>query len=144
MRAIKAKHLLTILLTLTAISMKAQTEINKVESIIYQFAQSGDERDIEILETTILHEEFRVTLNRLFGGEKLTTLSKSAYIQMIKDGKLGGDKRTVEILLLDIIKENAIAKVKLVGSKMTFTSHYLLVKNGEGQWQLLNDLPSPN
>lgn len=124
--------------------MKAQNEQEKVESAIFQFAQAGDERNIEQLQTSILQEEFKVTINRIFGSDKLTMLSKSAYIQMIKDGKLGGDKRTVEILSLDITKGNAIAKVKLTGSKMTFTSYYLLVKNGEGQWQLLHDLPSPH
>lgn len=120
--------------------MKAQTENELVQNAIYSFAQAGDGRDLEQLKL-ILHEDFRVTLNRILGSEGFSVLTKQTYLQMTADGKLGGDKRTIEILSLDVTHNNAIAKVKLIGSNLTFMSYYLLVKNSAGEWQLLNDLP---
>ena len=136
----KFKISLILILNLITITMKAQTENQSVQHAIHQFIQAADNRDVDQL-TAILHDEFRVTLNRILGGEKLTVLTKQSYLQMTADGKLGGDKRAVEILMIDVTHNNAIAKVNLIGSKLTFLSYYLLVKNSEGNWQLINDLP---
>jgi len=135
-----SKLSLIIILTLTTITMKAQTENELVQNAIHQFAQAADNRDVDQLKS-ILHNEFRVTLNRMLGSANFSVLTKESYLQMTIDGKLGGDKRTVEILSIDVTHDNAIAKVNLIGSKLTFISYYLLVKNNEGNWQLLNDLP---
>jgi ketosteroid isomerase-like protein len=135
------KTLTTILvLMMTSTMTKAQTDKVSIEQVINQFAKAGDQRDVAQLKN-LLHDDFRLVMNRLFGSEKVDLLGKSAYLKMMEEGKLGGDSRTVKILSIDITQNNAAAKVALKGKALTFESYYHLAKNATGQWQLINDLP---
>lgn len=132
--------LLIILLNLKPISMKAQEQNQSIEKTILEFAEAADNRDISVL-TSVLHDEFRVTLNHILGAEKVTILTKPLYLEMTKSGKIGGDKRKIEIVSIDQTENNAIAKVSLSGNVLNFISYYLLIKNPSGKWQILHDLP---
>lgn len=136
------KTLITILTFTMMINLSthAQTDKIAIEQLITQFAKAGDQRDAVSLKN-LLHDDFRLVMNRLFGSEKVDLLGKSAYLKMIEEGKIGGDTRTLKILSIDITQNNAMAKAALKGKALTFESYYQLVKNGEGQWQLINDLP---
>ncbi|MFM9837885.1 MAG: nuclear transport factor 2 family protein [Cyclobacteriaceae bacterium] len=129
-----------ILIMITSATTIAQTDKILIEQTVNQFAQAGDQRDVAQLKN-LLHDDFRIAMNRLFGSEKVDFLTKPAYIKMMEDGKLGGDSRTVKILSVDITENNAAVKVSLKGKALTFQSYYHLVKNVTGQWQLINDLP---
>ncbi len=133
------KNLVTIL-TFMIITTTAQTDKVLVEQVVNQFAKAGDLRDVAQLKS-LLHDDFRIAMNRLFGSEKVDFLTKPAYIKMMEEGKLGGDSRTVQIVSVDITQNNAAVKVSLKGKALTFQSYYHLVKNVAGQWQLINDLP---
>jgi Putative lumazine-binding len=128
------------IMVIMSVPALAQTDKASIEQVVNQFAKAGDQRDVTQLKT-LLHDEFRLAMNRLFGSETVTLLTKEAYIKMMEDGKLGGDDRTVQILSVDITQNNAAVKVALKGKALTFQSYYHLVKNGAGQWQLINDLP---
>jgi ketosteroid isomerase-like protein len=128
------------IMVIMSVPALAQTDKASIEQVVNQFAKAGDQRDVTQLKT-LLHDEFRVAMNRLFGGETVVLLTKAAYIKMMEDGKLGGDDRTVQILSVDITQNNAAVKVALKGKALTFQSYYHLVKNGAGQWQIINDLP---
>jgi ketosteroid isomerase-like protein len=128
------------IMVIMSVPALAQTDKASIEQVVNQFAKAGDQRDVTQLKT-LLHDEFRVAMNRLFGGETVVLLTKAAYIKMMEDGKLGGDDRTVQILSVDITQNNAAVKVALKGKALTFQSYYHLVKNVEGQWQIINDLP---
>jgi Putative lumazine-binding len=136
------KNLVTILtLTMmTSLTTLAQTDKVSIEQVVNQFAKAGDLRDVVQLKN-LLHDDFRLAMNRLFGSETVTLLTKPAYLKMVEDGKLGGDSRSVQILSIDITENNAAVKVSLKGKALTFQSYYHLVKNVAGQWQLINDLP---
>ena len=136
------KTLITILTMTMMINLTTQAQTDKaaVEQLINQFAKAGDQRDVAQLRK-ILHDDFRLAMNRLFGSEKVDLLDKPTYLTMMEEGKLGGDSRTVKILFIDITQNNAAAKVALKGKALTFESYYQLVKNAAGQWQLINDLP---
>ncbi|NOS55262.1 MAG: DUF4440 domain-containing protein [Cyclobacteriaceae bacterium] len=136
------KNLVTIL-TLTmmpSLTTLAQTDKALIEQVTKQFAKAGDLRDVAQLKN-LLHDDFRLAMNRLFGSETVTLLTKSAYLKMIEDGKLGGDSRSVQILSIDITENNAAVKVAMKGKALTFQSYYHMVKNAAGQWKLINDLP---
>lgn len=122
------------------LTTQAQTDKAAVEQLVNQFAKAGDQRDVAQLKN-LLHDDFRLVMNRLFGSEKVDLLGKEAYLKMMEEGKLGGDTRTVKIISIDITQNNAAAKVALKGKALTFESYYQLVKNAAGQWQLINDLP---
>jgi hypothetical protein len=128
------------IMVIMSVPALAQTDKASIEQVVNQFAKAGDQRDVTQLKT-LLHDEFRVAMNRLFGGETVVLLTKAAYIKMMEDGKLGGDDRTVQILSVDITQNNAAVKVALKGKALTFQSYYHLVKNVAGQWQIINDLP---
>lgn len=131
-----------IILTMNTIITTAQDkhDINNIENCIVDFAQAGDDRDIKLLDK-VMHPEFRSVLNRLMGSDLVTVLSKQDYLSVVEQGKIGGDKRAVMILSLDIMQNSASAKVGLKGSSLTFYTYYHLIKSKEGHWQLLNDLP---
>jgi ketosteroid isomerase-like protein len=136
------KTLITILIMTMVINQTshAQTDKISIEQVVNQFAKAGDERNVAQL-NNLLHDDFRLVMNRLFGSEKVDLLGKAAYLKMMEEGKLGGDSRTVKILSIDVTQNNATAKVALKGKALTFESYYQLVKNAAGQWQLINDLP---
>jgi hypothetical protein len=136
----KNQFLTLILISMTSVLAVAQSDKVLIEQTVNQFAKAGDARDVAQLKM-LLHDEFRLAMNRLFGSETVTLLTKAAYIKMMEDGKLGGDSRSVQILSIDITESNAAVKVALKGKALTFQSYYHMVKNGAGQWQLINDLP---
>lgn len=129
-----------ILIMMTSVTATAQTDKVLVEQVVNQFAKAGDQRDVTQLKN-LLHDDFRIAMNRLFGGEKVEFLTKPAYIKLMEEGNLGGDNRLVKILSVDVTENNAAVKVSLKGKALTFQSYYHLVKNVAGQWQLINDLP---
>lgn len=136
----KNQFLIFIAIIMTSISTMAQSDQVLIEQLVNQFAKTGDQRDVAKLKN-LLHDDFRIAMNRLFGSEKVDLLTKSTYLKMMEDGKLGGDNRTVQILSIDITQNNAAVKVALKGKALTFQSYYHMVKNVAGQWQLINDLP---
>ncbi len=131
------------LIMMTSITATAQTDKVLVEQVVNQFAKAGDQRDVTQLKN-LLHDDFRIAMNRLFGSEKVEFLMKPAYIKLMEEGKLGGDNRSVKILSVDVTENNAAVKVSLKGKTLTFQSYYHLVKNVAGQWQIINDLPFAN
>lgn len=134
------RTLLIFTMMMTSMTLMAQNDKALIEQAVLQFSKAGDERNTESL-THLLHDDFRIVMNRLFGSETVTLMTKDVYIKMIQDGKLGGDQRTVKIISIDITENNASVKVSLKGTELTFQSYYQLVKNVSGQWQLINDLP---
>jgi Putative lumazine-binding len=136
----KNQFLILITIIMTSVSTMAQSDKVVIEQTVNQFAKAGDAPDVTQLKI-LLHDDFRIAMNRLFGSEKVDFLTKPAYLKMMEDGKLGGDSRTVKILSVDVTENNAAVKVSLKGKALTFQSYYHLVKNGTGQWQLINDLP---
>jgi Putative lumazine-binding len=129
------------LTTMLASTAFAQSEKVTVEKTIALFAQAADTRNVEQLRQ-VLHDEFRVSMNRLFGSNTLSIMPKAVYLQMIEEGKLGGEKRIITILGTDISQNTASATVIFKGKTLTFQSYLQLVKTEAGQWQVLGDLPT--
>jgi len=119
---------------------KAQTEKEEVKNVITQNVQAADQQDADQV-ASILHEDFRVVMNQLFGSNEVSTMSKSVYVQLIRDKKMGGDKRTIDFVSVDVVNHNASVKVLLKGKTMVFESLLHLIKTADGKWQLINDLP---
>ena len=114
-----------------------QTEVREV---IELFVKAGDARNTEHLDV-ILHDHFRVVANQLMGSAAINIITKAQYLTLIREGKLGGDIRILDIQSLDVIGNNASAKVKITGKTLTFESFYHLIQNNKGHWQLVQDLP---
>lgn len=122
----------------------AQSDVpTDVRKVIERFVKAGDARNIDQLDT-VLHDHFRVVANQLMGSAAVNVISKEQYLSLMREGKLGGDSRTLDIQSLDVIGKNASAKVKITGKTLTFESFYHLIQNNEGHWQLVQDLPFAN
>jgi ketosteroid isomerase-like protein len=119
----------------------SQTEQEDIEAAIRIFAKAADKRDVKVLDK-ILHAEFRLAMNQLFGSQDLTTMNKATYLKMVEEGKLGGEDRKLEILEVKVFQKNASCIVRFTGSKMSFQTFLQLVKGADGNWTVVNDLPA--
>lgn len=115
------------------------TEKDKIIQTVNTYIEAGDSRNVIQLDS-VLHAQFRAVFNQLLGSNEVKIVSKELYMQLIEAGKLGGDSRSIEILSVDIVENNATVKVRLTGKTLTFESFYQLIKVN-GNWQLIQDLP---
>ncbi|BDA80402.1 hypothetical protein LPTSP3_g33320 [Leptospira kobayashii] len=109
-----------------------------IKEKIKNFVRAGDEQNPAQLET-ILHPEYRITY--AFPGEnKVSILTRESYLQMLREKKLGGRKRSLEIEDISIRGNVAMARAKLQSDVMRFSIFFSFINTGAG-WQLISDLP---
>lgn len=125
----------------STIGCKAQTnDVKDVTEVIKAFSKAGDENDSKKL-ATYLDNNYRIVMNRLFGSESVSIMDKSTYLEKIESKEYGGDKRELTIENIVINGITASAKVTFNGEKLTFVSIIVLIKNKEGKWKLISDIP---
>jgi ketosteroid isomerase-like protein len=107
------------------------------EQIIYAFAQASDSADADALEL-ILHPDFRVVFTTKAGASP-TTLSRAQYLQMVREGKIGGNPRTVELSEVSVTSGFAITKATMTRPDAVFTGVYSLIEQENGRWLLLEE-----
>ncbi len=134
--------ILTIILTLTVLNMTAQNQNDEkaIKETITKFAHSADQQDEQALEL-LLDNNFRLSLNQMFGATAVILMDKEGYLSKIRAKEFGGDKREVKIEDLVIINKNASVKATFKGEKMTIVTLLQLIKSANGEWKILNDLP---
>ena len=116
-----------------SISAPAQTGKATLEQTIYQFINAIGSRDVYGMHY-LLHEKFQSV-------EKTGILSKSDYMKMLGDRKLGGTELKSQILSVDLGETSASVKVRIsTGSEWTELFVHLC-KNDLGLWQVLHVLP---
>jgi ketosteroid isomerase-like protein len=140
----KTKKSLTILVfilsTITLMAQKSETT-KTVKETITKFAKAADEQDSAAL-SIVLDENFRLTLNQLFGSTTTTIIDKKMYLEKIAAKEFGGDKREVTIDNVVIVGNNASAQATFKGAKMTIVTLLQLLKTSDGKWKIVNDLPA--
>ena len=124
----------------TAIQAQDRQDLAAIETAVHDFVRLGDQQNSQGLDR-LLHPQFRAVVNRLFGAEEVSLMDKSVYLQLIKDKKIGGDKRDVYILSVDVVNKNATVKARFEGKALRFTTFLSLVKNVDGSWQVIGDMP---
>lgn len=113
----------------------------KIEKAVKEFVATADAQDADKM-ATILDPNFSSLVNRLFGAETTSVTSKEDYVALLREKKIGGDSRKVEILSIDVQGENASVKAIFDGTKLKFTSYLLLAKDKEGVWRVVTDYPA--
>jgi len=137
----KQSILITLLGILTSgAAFSQKEEIKNVKTVISAFAKSADNSNADQL-STYLDDNFRIVMNQLFGSTAVSVMTKEIYIEKIRSKEFGGDKRQIEIQNVVINGNTACAQVTFKGEKMTFVSLITLVKNAEGEWKLISDMP---
>jgi ketosteroid isomerase-like protein len=136
--------MLTILTGMTLFSASAMAQTTNDEAVkkaILAFAGAADQQDAQALDQ-LLDNGFRLALNQFFGSKEVAFIDKATYLNNIRAKKFGGDKREVTLKSLQIVGKNATAQATFKGAKMTIVSLLQLVKDSEGTWKILNDLPA--
>lgn len=117
----------------TSISAHAQTAKAPLEQTIYQFVNAIGARDVYGMHY-LLHEKFQSV-------EKAGILSKTDYMKMLGDRKLGGTELRSQILSVDLGETSASVKVRISGNSEWTELFVHLCKNDLGSWQILHVLP---
>lgn len=118
-----------------------KNEETAIKAAITNFVNSADEQDDKALEI-LLDSNFRLTLNQMFGNTGLALIDKQTYLAKIKTKEFGGDKREIQLTDLVIVNNNASVKAIFIGQKMTIITLLQLIKTSNGNWKILNDLPT--
>lgn len=137
------KHSILILMTIslfTATGFSQQNSTQKIKETIAAFVKAGDLSDDTTL-SGYLDDNYRLVMNRLFGSDQITVLTKSMYLEKIKSKVFGGDDRVVTIQDIIINGNTAVTKVILKGKKMIFSSLITLVMDDTNTWKLISDNP---
>jgi hypothetical protein len=111
--------------------------------LIHHFARASDRRDTPALEA-LLHPSFRVVFN-VKPGAAPTVLDRAQYLQLARDGKIGGLDRSVTVANVSLADGFATGTSRMVHEKSIFQSVFSLIQS-DGQWLLLQEavLMSPN
>jgi len=138
----KAIFIFTTMACLSMLSMyqEPSTDLLEVSNAVHQFAKNADNHNVSGMQE-ILHEDFRAIVNQAFGSKEVQIMDKTSYIDLLKAKKIGGDQREVIILSIDLEDKNAIVKAKFAGTKLTFMTFIQLVKDVNGHWSVMSDMP---
>ena len=131
---------LFMLLSCFAAFGQSQTDKAEIEQVVTAFSSNADNQDATQM-ASLLDENYRAVVNRLFGSEKVSLMDKTTYLQLLEEKKIGGDKRKVSIEHVDITNNNAIVKASFEGKELNFTTYLLLVKTVENEWLIVSDMP---
>lgn len=128
-------------LALFCASMLTRAQMAEVSQTVKQFIEAGDDRNVQALEA-LLHDEYRVVMNRLFGLKEVMVMDKATYVGKIESGEFGGDERVSTIEAVQLNGEHATVRVKTSGKELTMRSDLVLVRNAAGSWQVVTDVPT--
>lgn len=131
----------TLMLLIMTNAHAQQNDEQAIKTVISSFAAAAENHDVTAM-NNLLEENFRVVLNQMFGSDKVTLLDKKAYLGMLGEKKLGGDKNVIDTKSVTIIKNNAFANTVFKGEKMTMQLFLHMVKTKEGNWKIVEDLPT--
>ena len=112
----------------------------EVAAAVKAFVKHADKQDLTKMDA-LLHKEYRTVVNRLFGSEEVSIMDKSTYLSLMKEGKVGGDKRKVKIGEIKIIGNNAMVEATFTGEKLVFETFLQLAKDVSGEWKIISDFP---
>ena len=128
------------ILMITIGSIAQSKDHKAINRTITAFSKAGDNNDYNKL-NDYLDDNYRIVMNRLFGSKEVSIMPKSVYLEKIKSKEFGGDKRKLYIEDPIINGATAVVKVTFNGKKMKTVSLITLVKNQNGQWKLVSDVP---
>lgn len=116
---------------------KPATAEKELQRRIEEFRDAGDARDTAAI-GRVLHRDFRLVAYMGDAADAMV-IDKAGYTGALAAGKMGGVKRELKIVSVDIRGNQATSKLRMQSSALTFDNFMQWVKTAEG-WQLLNDL----
>ncbi|MDN5205248.1 nuclear transport factor 2 family protein [Fulvivirgaceae bacterium BMA10] len=108
-----------------------------LKTVAQQFIESVDAQNAEQLQAVLLDGAQQ---HLLYQGKHMM-LTTEQYIGMMKAGKVGGKKRSMEIINFDSVGETtATIKVKAKGEAGPTFTYYLSLLKIEGNWKIVGVL----
>jgi hypothetical protein len=114
----------------------AEARAPSAQEAALAFVAAGDRQDIAGLDQ-VLHPSFRV-LFVTAGKTGETELSRAQYLQLVRDKKLGGDTRTVEVVSAETVDRVSFLRLRIRGKQSSFETLETWVEVGE-RWLLASD-----
>ncbi|PJZ51941.1 nuclear transport factor 2 family protein [Leptospira adleri] len=128
------KFLTTVFMTTALFANNEETSLKK---LIHEFVKAGDERNTDKLEN-VLHKDFR--LYAFVGNASQPwEMNRESYLGALKEGKIGGNPRTLSLTSLKSEGNLAYATLVMKSSEMSFVVNQQWIKTESG-WRLLQDL----
>jgi hypothetical protein len=118
---------------------KTSMELMTIQKQMVEYIAAVDAGDFKKAEK-FMDKEFRVVLNNYNNSGTVASIGREQYLAMMEAGKVGGNKRILSFLLIDVQENAALVKVKLEGEKDVFVNYYNLVKKNN-EWLIVNDQP---
>jgi len=139
MQKLKLTSVLVLMFVVAHTSAQSKEE-KAIERTITSFAKAGDKNDASEL-GSYLNENYRVVMNRLFGGKEVVIMPKSVYLEKIKSKEFGGDTRKLTFEQILVSGSTATVKVIFEGKKMKMASLITLIQDENRNWKLVSDIP---
>lgn len=118
-----------------AASKLSEQDAAAVKKAVQEFVKSTDARDIAGLEKALSEKATFVNTNGI--SNRTSEFSYGEYLSAIREGRVGGWERQLEILNIDSHGNTAVAKIACKDSRMTQTGYVTLVKEG-GNWKIIS------
>lgn len=112
-----------------------QEHLDSIRQVIEGYADGADTRNAEKLDNAF-HDVFRVVA---ITPEGVRNLDKATYLSMIRDEKIGGTPRELDIEWIVADGNTARAEVKLAGPNTVFHDDLSFVRDNE-RWQIVNNV----
>ncbi|MBL7933323.1 MAG: nuclear transport factor 2 family protein [Bacteroidia bacterium] len=114
-------------------------EKEKIDDMLRVYIQQIDQQNAETV-ADFLDENFRVVIPNFNKTNSNLVLSREQYLNMIKEKRVGGTKRTIDVRFIEHEKEMAIVSLITKNEHMTMRSYLNLSKKNDS-WLVVNDMP---
>ncbi|HKJ80386.1 MAG TPA: nuclear transport factor 2 family protein [Ignavibacteriaceae bacterium] len=139
MKTIKIMSILFLgfVFTMSSMAMNklSDKDMASVKKAVQEFVKNTDTRNVKGLEKTISERSTFVNTNAI--TNKTSEYNYDEYLSAIRNGKVGGWERQLEILNIDSHGNTAIAKVACKDPRMTSTGFVTLMKEGN-DWKIIS------
>ena len=113
-----------------------------MKEMIESYVQGADEQQVELVDQAF-HQDFQVFAH---SEGSIRVLNKATYLALLSAGKIGGTKRQIKYIDLQMDGPIGTARIELVGEKVTFRDHLSLIQDGE-TWKIVSNvtqvIPNP-
>ncbi|MCW7487747.1 nuclear transport factor 2 family protein [Leptospira meyeri] len=114
--------------------MNIEEKKNSLEKEFLSIMKNIDERNISEVESKF-HNEYADSVY-IKGSESVFSSNKSNYIQSLRDGKIGGVRRDVQIHSVDFLDRFGFVLSALESNVMKFQSMYTFYLD-QADWKLI-------
>ncbi|PJZ79904.1 lumazine-binding family protein [Leptospira meyeri] len=114
--------------------MNIEEKKNSLEKEFLSIMENIDERNISEVESKF-HNEYADSVY-IKGSESVFSSNKSNYIQSLRDGKIGGVRRDVQVHSVDFLDRFGFVLATLESNVMKFQSMYTFYLD-QTDWKLI-------